>query len=967
MFSFNPFYLLLWVFLANFIPGVLLALGILKEKKLLLIEKIGFGFALGIILPPLIIFLAQLAGINYSFNLAFTTTLIFYAISVAVFYYKKGFEGLSGIKKEAMENRWVFLGVILLVILAFWVRLQSYGPIYQELDPYYYAYEPYLYLTKGYAPLNDGTAWWPHEVHHRVKPVLSFLEAEWYSFYTWGGKADNYLLSAVCSIYPPIAAALAVFFLYIFLSSEYRREYSLLAAFLASFIPVFVIKTMGGEFEIQPYAFFSVSFFFASYALAIKNRDLLFAILSGLAIVAIYFGSSSIVVALSAILIFIPIHAIHIFMKGEKNLVPVIINGIVLLALIISSTLNSTYTNARFVFDFGGSLSYALFGVVAFMAALLYFEKTYSLDKSKIINYAGIAMAVLVIAFFFTPFGDVVKSIASNSLQVAQYTLPLHRTIQEQGLAGGSFYGSLGFLGKTFSEQDVLYGFFAIFTSFVNTMYHIGVGIANTIFESSLVYEDKDVSFLMFFIFLVLVASGYALYRKFVKGEESLIVLFLAIVFPVSLVGIIKAKYTIYMGYFLAMSLGVVLGEFEHMLSGFAKDENSKKKIFHGLVAFGLFVVLFEGFLDPASYTGPLLFNSYKVRFQDNPLALQSKMANLCSLGLTQACEAAQDPIAYSNKGINYQFDYGLCIYSLISNPTSPSPSEQLAATIRCQRVAPYWIDSMEWLRHNTPEGSRIISWWDYGHWENFFALRNAVIRNEHTYHDMITHVAYAFIMESEPALKETMKEYGAEYALFDSELIFTGGHFGGKFGALNYLACSHANLTDVSKWPGSSLCEFENSWEQMYVSNQECTISPVTGKKGRIAYVISAVETPSGIQSSLKPFYCLSTTTLADGKEMPATYYLDRKNEAGELLLNKAFLLYDGKTSSGGYDVYTLIYTKDKVWLENGTVVDGWNDRKGRFYDSNLYKGFFLKELDGFELVYTTPDENVKIYKIKD
>jgi len=964
MFSFNPFYLLLWVFLANFLPGALLSLGILKEKKLLIIEKIIFGFALGIIIVPFLIFLAQLAGINYTFNLAFAITLLFYALSIAVFYYKKGFEGLGGIKTEAKEHRWVFLGIIFLILLAFWIRLQSYGPIFQELDPYYYAYEPYLYLSKGFAPLNDGTAWWPHEVNHRVKPILSFLEAEWYSFYTWGGKADNYLLSAICSVYPPIAAALAVFFLYIFLSSEYKREYALLAAFLASFIPIFVLKTMAGEFEIQPYAFFSLSFFLASYALAIKNRDSTFALIAALALAAVYLGSSSIVVAMSALIIFIPIHAIHLFIKGEKEPTPIFINAAVLLALVLSSTLMQTYANDRFVFDFGGSVGYALFGVVAFMAGLLYFEKKYSPDKSKIINYAGIAMAVLVIAFFFTPFGTFVKSIASNSLQVAQYTLPLHRTIQEQGLAGSNFYGSIGFMGRTFSEQDILYGFFAVFTSIVNTIYHIGVGVANTAFESSLFYDDKDVSFLMFFIFLLFVASLYALYRKFILGEESLIILFLAIIFPVSLVGIIKAKYTIYMGYFLAMALAIVLGEFERMLSPFFQN---KQTLFNGLVAFGLLVVLFEGFLDPYSYAGPLLFNSYKVRFQDNPLALQSKMATLCSMGLTQACYASQDPVGYASQGINEQFDYSLCIYSLFSNPQSPSSSEQLAATIRCQRIAPYWIDSMEWLRYNTPEGSRVISWWDYGHWENYFALRNAVIRNEHSYHDMITDVAHDFIMDGEPALKETMKKYGAQYALFDSELIFTGGHFGGKFGALNYLACSHANKTDVSKWPGQSLCEFENTWEQIYVSTQECTVSPITGKKGSVAYVITAVETPSGLQTSLKPFYCLSTAKLADGKELPATYYLERKNEAGELLLNKAFLLYDGKTSVGGYDVYTLIYTKDKVWLENGSVVDGWNDRKGRFYDSNLYKGFVLKELEGFELVYTTPDEAVKIYKIKE
>jgi hypothetical protein len=54
-------------------------------------------------------------------------------------------------------------------------------------------------------------------------------------------------------------------------------------------------------------------------------------------------------------------------------------------------------------------------------------------------------------------------------------------------------------------------------------------------------------------------------------------------------------------------------------------------------------------------------------------------------------------------------------------------------------------------------------------------------------------------------------------------------------------------------------------------------------------------------------------------------------------------------------------------MWVENGAITSGYEDRKGKFYDSNIYKALFLNDLPGFELVYTSPGGAVKIYKIAD
>ena len=49
------------------------------------------------------------------------------------------------------------------------------------------------------------------------------------------------------------------------------------------------------------------------------------------------------------------------------------------------------------------------------------------------------------------------------------------------------------------------------------------------------------------------------------------------------------------------------------------------------------------------------------------------------------------------------------------------------------------------------------------------------------------------------------------------------------------------------------------------------------------------------------------------------------------------------------------------------GTLVDGMGDVKSEFYLSNLYRGFYLENLPGFDLVFKSKGGEVKIFKMKD
>ncbi|MCP4648254.1 MAG: hypothetical protein GY852_11080, partial [bacterium] len=181
-------------------------------------------------------------------------------------------------------------------------------------------------------------------------------------------------------------------------------------------------------------------------------------------------------------------------------------------------------------------------------------------------------------------------------------------------------------------------------------------------------------------------------------------------------------------------------------------------------------------------------------------------------------------------------------------------------------------------------------------------------------------------------------------------------GSFGGKFHALNYLSCSRNEETTVAYSPGQSSCEAEHRWEQIAIpaTQQPCSISQLSGKAG-----ITAYDAITGT-----PKYCIGETTLLTGESLSVPYNLDEKYENGDLKLHKGFLR-QVFTTADGTSVYDMYYTKDQVWMENGEVKSGWEDRATEFYDSTLYQAFVLEQLDGFTQVYKTSDGSVKLYKI--
>lgn len=997
--EFSVIRLIFWVFLISFLPGALLALALFKKNEhFKLIEKILIGFGIGLLIPAFIVFLLNLGGIKYSYTIAILSVVVFYIAAVALFIKQKAYEGICFSKNY--KDYIVPAILIVIVFLAFWVRVQSYSAIFQELDPYFYVYGAQQIVTLGQQPFNDLTAWYPEvATDHRYASLPQFMEALWYSFYTQGGSFNNYLLFDVAGIYPAVAAGLICFFIYLFVSSQYKREYGLLAAALIAFMPIFLIKLAGGEPQVLPFAFLTISMFLAFYALALKSKNILFAVLASLSFAALAIGTASLITVIAVLVIFIPLYAILLFLKDKDNsdlLEFLKLNGIIFLigTVLFYVIIFNLYLGSFGIIPFLTGNVLAFLGVTLF-CGFLYFVKPYIKDKETARYFIIIIMFLGIAAIVFTPLGNVVKSVAGSGLELAKFNYPLQQTIAEQNLAGSVFQDYFGFVAKVFSPTGgacPINGkdFECSLKSILNLPFYILNLVIKFIIGVDIKYIDKENSLLLVFACLYFVSILYSAYKNY-KYEKDLFLLFVAL-FPLTFVGILKIKFITYSGYVFAILIAITFAELEFILNAIF----TRLKFVYSIEGMNLAVLVMfalagfvsiEQFLYQEGYIPAILSNSLTPRFQDNPLATGARLKYVCDQLKIQGnpdpdiCAAALDPIGYANQGTNYQFSQKLCYVSLISNIFSPSMQDQQAASYRCQRINDYWIDSMEWIKTSTENNSRTISWWDYGHWINYLGQKNTVLRNEHSSAKMIGEVAYDYIAGTAGELRSYMKYTGANYALFDQELVL-GGLTGGKFGALNYLSCARNNETDVSRAPSTSICEFNHRWEIIYVPKQNpqsCTVSPSTLKAGVVAFKLAYTPDESGrFVKSLYPIptYCIADAKLATNETVQAAYYLNQTYPNGDLKLNKAFIRGGCNTndgfncdSNGQFTGAIMFYTKEKKWLENGEVVDGYADRLNSgtyFYDSNLYKGFFLNEIEGFNFVYQTKNGEVKIYKLK-
>ena len=855
------------IFLTIAIPGFLASLALLKRTgRFNLLELFLLGLPIGMFVPGLLGVLESDLGILFSPTLAVFNILLLTAVSVGYLFVTKT-KILPEKRPEKNSLLWG-VGLALVLFLAFWVRMQALSPYFYDFDPYWYNQMTQFILQQGQVPAHDDYVWYPNPSTHRSQPLLAYTEAGWYDIFsmTNGLQAFDFnTMTLVSSLYPPLVAMIMSFAAYLWLSREYNKSVGLIVAALLAFTPVVVEKTVAPATEQAPFGLFSLIFFYAAYALALRYESKSIAVLAAFALMIGLIGSTS--GQINAILFggIVAFTAVTAFLRGKDISKFLYLNLIIASASVLGAVLYMIYHFP--VGGFSGISGYFPIWIGIIGAYVLNtLRQTAKTVEDRLLYLSGIGV-VLIVLMLLTPLHEVLDSFAGMLGFVTSYDNPTYKTIAELTKAPSDFSSILGVLGMNipFSITPILLvmAFLAVAIPFVISL-----------------FKDS-------------------------KGEtgEAMMLIGLAGVMPIALSGLFKAKFAVYMGLMAPIAFCLVIGELGKI----------KKFQLAGKIA--LWIAVIAALLQGMQYMD-VVFKSmtwYGVDISDNNAFLNSVCTTINSEASSVASSNAPGPI----KSVIYE-------------------SKVASMQTYCSRIPEYWLDPMLWIRDNVQMEDRVMSWWDYGHWINSIGQRKSVTGNTHEYVMMHQEVADKLVHGDAADLISYMKEHNAKYLLLDQDLI-------GKWGALVYHSCVYNNYTSLAQDPGTSECDMLSSPEELYVpmnptSNDVCNLKSSDGK--------SAIRLYSSLGQKLGfGYYCSVNGAL------PFLY--ENRTAAG--ISN---VLSQGQ--SGQYAVFMALYPSD------GT------DRKGSFYDSIFYKGFFEGHIDGLTQVYPStysnkPDIPVRIYKLND
>jgi len=855
------------IFLTIAIPGFLASVALFKRSgRFNTLELFFLGLPIGMFVPSLLGILEGDIGILFSPALAIFNVVLLTAAAAGYLLMTK--TKILPEKKPAKESLIWGAGLLVILFLAFWIRMQALSPYFYDFDPYWYNHMTQFIIQQGQVPVHDDYVWYPNPSTHRSDPLIAYTGANWYHIFTIANgmmSFDFNTMTLVSALYPPLVAMLLAFAAYLWMSREYNRSVGLIAAAFMAFTPVLVEKMLAPEFELSPFGLFSVVLFYAVYYLTFKYKSKTLAIYASFLMLISLIGSATGEITSLLFGGAVALTAVVHFLTGKKDEESFALNSIIASGAVVGALLFLPYHFPLSGFNDLKLFIFPVIGVVfAFaMNALLPIAKT---PEDKLLYLSGI-LIIGVMLLIVTPLKDVLDSVIGTFGFVTAYTDPTYRTIAELSAAPSDFSPILGVLGSNipFSITPILLiaSFLAIATPFVISLY-----------------------------------KG--------KHEESLQTHRIIAIFgvlPIALSGLFKSKFAVYIGLMTPIAFCILIGELGKI----------KRYQFAGKLV--LWIVVFAVLLQGMQYMD-VLFKSvswYGVDISDNNAFLNS----VCTTINTEANSVSSSNMPGPVKSIIYE-------------------SKVASMRIYCSRIPEYWLDAMFWIRDNVQLEDRVMSWWDYGHWINTFGQRKSVTGNTHEYTIMHQEVADKLVHGDTADLISYMKEHKAKYLMLDQDLI-------GKWGALVYHSCVYNNYTTLAQNPGTSECDLLSSPEQLYIpknptSNDVCNLKPQNG--GTALKLYSSFGQAYGFG-----YYCTVGGTL------PFLY--ENKTAAGiEDVIQSG--------NSGDYAMFLAMYPNNDP------------DKKGTFYDSIFYKGFFEGNIPGLTQVYPSmysnkPDIPVRIYKLNE
>ncbi len=393
-------------------------------------------------------------------------------------------------------------------------------------------------------------------------------------------------------------------------------------------------------------------------------------------------------------------------------------------------------------------------------------------------------------------------------------------------------------------------------------------------------------------IWLALIIFVLLMLFNIIYRDSKTSILYISVVLVLTLAGMSEVKYLPHFGAAYIMAIGAVFGELYMIIKN---RRGTRNMYMYTIYAVAIFAILFES-------------------------------ASIFSV--------------FSASGQSCQ--------TIINN------TNVLGVNLFCNTVPSAWLSATAWMRQNVgPYGPRILSWWDYGDWINWFGNSNAVIRGDNAVAALDYRVASHYVFGagnnySTTKIASFMNSVQAKYVLFDNQLI-------PKWSALDFLACIHVNATSqvfaeaqgqrygAPYLLGTSQCEMAND-PVMINFPVNPTISDVCSfSNSSVTAVKSILTVGESVPEALNQTYCIGQSATKAGVLPVYTPNGIKTN----IFINPTF--YYGSSRAQNGEVFAEFMA---IYLPNGPN-DTVTDAPTAFYNSNFYRGFFFGKLSGYKLVY--------------
>ncbi len=851
------------------------------------------------------------------------------------------FKGSKKINLNINKN-WVWLLLLLIMVVGFMTRLSSIS-----VSSKFFIFDPYFDMLAAKSILAFGHQFylsqsaWPVVAHGtvmRIQPLIPYLEAYWYSlagfFGAYTATFNSALMSYVGSFYPPITAALLIFVVFILIYYEYGKYVAIIAASLTALVPILFDTFIAGQQLLQPWGIFSLFLFFATYMLAIKHMDNpRYAILAGITFASTFLGAHYFTVDTGVLALYIIIQGIISIYRRDihKNFYKM--NAIILIIITIFLALYEPYhatLSGRMpkIFGIPITLSFPLFALI-FIAFLEYMPKILqkkhilfkNLDKKEYLKWLIITLIIITLLLMLTPIGKPITSYLELSKKFTTPSSALFMTVQEfapTGLGYNFFSGGFGLIGANIFGLPIL------------------------------VWTIVSLSILLIFLSII--------YRNSRTG-----VLYLAISLPLIIAAVSEVKYLPHFAVAYIMLFGILLGELINLARNGIPNKKSVRKTENQSIIMLIFSIgLF--FISPIIsmlYLLVLIF-THKLSKPSHAWAIfiLFVLLEFATLFVNHTIMVGEVSTVISSFS-------AASVYS--SNPaaacsTFRSHGNIIGSTLYCNTIPLYWQKATSWMSKNIgPYAPRVLAWWDYGDWINWFGNTNAVLRGDNSVakEDYATAASYVLGPKhgfGPSTLANVMNSNQSKYVLFDEQLL-------PKWGALDFLACIHINATSESYAIDQAKQQNQSNPYILGTSNCEITHDPqyalvplstlISNNSSTLSNYCSLNTKPPYVKTLLVNGFSLSNQTLClnttfNKRGIMDLYYENgtKTNSVIQQFYSEGIIkLRSGRNSYISYVEFLVIYLPNK----NGSITNAPSE----FYQSNYYKGFFLGDLKGFTQVY--------------